>query len=234
MQVLLLTRNKEIAALISKVAAHAGHGCKVLAQADETREVLRAQGADVLVIDVDSVSGTEPLVAWIRERLPASFPVLACVPTSAGMFNTVTTLLQQGLTDYIVQPLRQNELSLRLRVVLQRAYPERHDSAPLIFGDYVFDETNHLLSFKSQPVELTHKEFALALLLFRHLNRPLSRAVIVERIWSRELEVSSRTVDTHVSRVRSKLGLKPDNGFRLVPVYSFGYRLEQLDVPPSS
>lgn len=230
MQVLLLTRNKETHSLISKVTTHVGLGCKATGEIEEAREVLRAHGADVLIIDADSVSGTEPLISWIHERLPASFPVIASISTSTG---PLAALLQHGVTDYIVQPLRQHELALRLRLAMQRAYPDRYNAAPAVFGDYVFDETNHLLSIKSQPVELTHKEFALALLLFRHLNRPLSRAFIVEKIWSRELEVSSRTVDTHVSRIRSKLGLKPDNGFRLVPVYSFGYRLEQLHAPAS-
>jgi DNA-binding response OmpR family regulator len=78
-------------------------------------------------------------------------------------------------------------------------------------------------------VNLTQKEFDLALLFFRHLGRPLSRAFIRESIWMQEADVPSRTVDTHVSRVRSKLRLRPENGFRLLPVYNFGYRLEQIN-----
>lgn len=230
MQVLLLTRDKKIHALIGKAAAHAGHGCKLFSQTEEMQEVLKAQGGDVLIMDADNASAS--LMAWIRAHLPATFPVIACVAPTAN--NIVLELQQQGLTDYLVKPLRQGEVALRLRVALQRAYPDRCDPAPLLFGDYAFDETRHLLSIKAQPVELTQKEFALALLFFRHLNRPLSRAFIVEKIWSRELEVSSRTVDTHVSRVRTKLGLRPDKGFRLLPVYSFGYRLEQLETPAPS
>jgi DNA-binding response OmpR family regulator len=83
-----------------------------------------------------------------------------------------------------------------------------------------------LLSGK--PIELTQKEFDLALLFFRHLGRPLSRAFIHESVWSREVELISRTMDTHVSRVRNKLQLRPENGYRLAPVYSYGYRLEQV------
>jgi DNA-binding response OmpR family regulator len=79
-----------------------------------------------------------------------------------------------------------------------------------------------------KQIEVTQKEFDLALLLFQNLGRPLSRAYILEAIWSRERDVPSRTMDTHVSRVRNKLQLKPENGFRLTPVYSYGYRLEQL------
>jgi DNA-binding winged helix-turn-helix (wHTH) protein len=77
-------------------------------------------------------------------------------------------------------------------------------------------------------IDVTHKEFNLALLFFRNIGRPLSRAYIHEAIWVRETAVPSRTMDTHVSRVRNKLQLRPENGFRLVPVYSYGYRLEKL------
>ncbi len=79
-----------------------------------------------------------------------------------------------------------------------------------------------------KTVDLTQKEFDLALLFFRHLGRPLSRAFIHETVWSRDAELVSRTMDTHVSRVRNKLALRPENGYRLAPVYSYGYRLEQL------
>ena len=78
------------------------------------------------------------------------------------------------------------------------------------------------------PVEMTHKEFLLALLLMRHLGNPLSRGHIREVVWGRDSEIPSRTMDTHVSRVRSKLGLRPELGYLLAPVYSYGYRLEHL------
>jgi DNA-binding response OmpR family regulator len=84
------------------------------------------------------------------------------------------------------------------------------------------------VQIEGRSVTLTQKEFELALLFFRHLGRPLSRAYIHETVWSRDAELSSRTLDTHVSRVRNKLDLRPAAGFRLVPVYSFGYRLEQI------
>lgn len=225
MQIALFTQDKSVQALVTKVAGISGHACTTLASAKTTQDYLQKEACDALIIDGTSSGGITVLLSWVRSHLPSSFPVIALLPAE---FEIISGAVNQGITDYLVKPVRQSELALRLRVALQRVYPERFTSAPLVFGNYVFDEASHALTFRGNPVELTHKEFALALLFFRHLNRPLSRAFIVERIWSRELEVSSRTIDTHVSRVRNKLRLKPDNGFKLAPVYSFGYRLEEV------
>ena len=76
---------------------------------------------------------------------------------------------------------------------------------------------------------LTPKEFGLALLLFQNFDRALSRAYILEKVWGRNPDLLTRTLDAHISRIRVKLSLRPEAGFRLLPVYSYGYRLERLN-----
>ena len=78
------------------------------------------------------------------------------------------------------------------------------------------------------PVEVTDKEFDLCLFLFSSLGRVLSRGHILECVWGRHADVVTRTVDTHISRLRAKLQIGPQNGLRLTSVYSYGYRLEKL------
>ena len=80
-----------------------------------------------------------------------------------------------------------------------------------------------------QAISLTNKEFQLALLLFRNSGRLLSRSYILENVWGVRSELSTRTVDTHVSRLRNKLGIRPDRGWRLNAVYHHGYRLETAE-----
>ena len=79
-----------------------------------------------------------------------------------------------------------------------------------------------------QTVVLKQKEFDLAVFLFRNIGRLLSRKHLLEAVWGIEAEISSRSLDTHISRLRGKLGLMPENGYRLSAVYSVGYRLEAV------
>jgi DNA-binding response OmpR family regulator len=127
----------------------------------------------------------------------------------------------------MIKPIRSGELVARVNALLRRAYPAQTAEEYLQFGPYKFELRAGRLHHNENFVEMTQKEFDLALLLFKNLGRPLSRAYILEAVWSRDIDVPSRTMDTHISRVRSKLALRPENGYRLAPVYSYGYRLEQ-------
>lgn len=84
------------------------------------------------------------------------------------------------------------------------------------------------MTVAGEQIELTDKEFDLSMFLFRNLGRLISRGHMLEAVWGRNPNLATRTVDTHISRVRSKLGLRPENGFRLTPTYNYGYRLERL------
>jgi DNA-binding response OmpR family regulator len=99
---------------------------------------------------------------------------------------------------------------------------------PLFYGRYCFDLRAMALTIDGELVEMTQKEFDLALFLFTNLGKALPRNEIFETVWGRELGFKSRTLDTHIARIRRRLGLTPKNGFRLNSIYSFGYRLDAL------
>ena len=71
-------------------------------------------------------------------------------------------------------------------------------------------------------------QFSLALILFQNIGRPLGRTYLLERVWGAKPDLQTRTLDVHVSKIRSRLGLRAESGFRLLPVYNFGYRLEKM------
>jgi len=84
------------------------------------------------------------------------------------------------------------------------------------------------VSLRGQRIELTPKEFDLIAFFFNNLGKLLSRKVVSISTWGRELDPASRTLDTHIYRVRQKLALAPENGLRLSSVYTHGYRLEAV------
>lgn len=227
MRIALLEDDQTQCELICQVGAAVGHSCQFFQTGWDLLSHLRRESCDLLIINwqVKDASGTEVL-RWVRDKLPPVLPVLFLTGRSAE--DDIVAALAAGANDYIIKPIRRGELVTRVQVLLRRAYPAQSGCERIQFDQYVFEVPTGRLTMAGKQIEVTQKEFDLALLLFQNLGRPLSRAYILEAIWSREGDVPSRTMDTHVSRVRNKLQLKTENGFRLTPVYSYGYRLEQL------
>jgi DNA-binding response OmpR family regulator len=227
MKIAVLDNDNTQADLICQVLSGAGHSCQAFESGKELLAQLRKDSADLLIVDwqVNDVPAAE-LLRRAKEKMAANTPTMFLAGSSAE--DDIVAGVTAGADDYLVKPLRRGELVARTQALLRRAYPSQNGAEMLQFGPYTFETRPGRLSKDGEAIDVTHKEFNLALLFFRNLGRPLSRAYIHESIWVRETAVPSRTMDTHVSRVRNKLQLRPENGFRLVPVYSYGYRLEKL------
>ena len=227
MRISILDNDNTQADLICQVLNGAGHNCQSYDSGRDLLGQLRKDGTDLLIMDwqIGDVPAPE-LLRRAKEKLAPNTPTMFLAGSAAE--DDIVAGVTAGADDYLVKPLRRGELVARVQSLLRRAYPSQNGAEQLQFGPYVFETRPGRLTMDGQPIEVTHKEFNLALLFFRNLGRPLSRAYIHESIWVRETAVPSRTMDTHVSRVRNKLQLRPENGYRLVPVYSYGYRLEKL------
>lgn len=144
--------------------------------------------------------------------------------------SELAEILGDGADDFVPGPVGIRELVARAGAVLRRRNPRYFCSTNVLeMPPYRFDMSNKLLLAGGVPVTLTEKEFELALFLFRNLGCTLSRRHLLEAVWGSALLAMSRTVDTHVSRIRRKLGLRPEAGFRLSAAYGNGYRLERVD-----
>ncbi|MES2297441.1 MAG: response regulator transcription factor [Pseudomonadota bacterium] len=227
MRITVLDSERSQADLICQVLTTAGHICHGFSNGKDLLGQLRKDSYDMLIFDwqVTDMSGVE-LIRRAKEKMPANTPMMFL--TSSSGEDDIVAGLGAGADDYMIKPLRRGELVARVQAALRRAFPSQNGAEQLQFGQYVFETRPGRLLMDGVVIDVTHKEFYLALLFFRNIGRPLSRAYIHEAVWIRESAVPSRTMDTHVSRVRNKLQLRPENGFRLVPVYSYGYRLEKL------
>jgi DNA-binding response OmpR family regulator len=227
MKIAVLDNDRSQADLICQVLSSAGHSCQSFDGGKEMLSQMRKDSTDLLIMDWPAGDGeAADILRRAKEKMVPDAPAMFLVGSSAE--DDIVAGMDAGADDYVVKPLRRGELVARVSALLRRAYPAQTGTEPLQLGPYVFETRPGRLLKDGSVIDVTQKEFYLALLFFRNIGRPLSRAYIHESVWVRETAVPSRTMDTHVSRVRNKLALRPENGFRLVPVYSYGYRLEKL------
>lgn len=213
--------------LLRQTLESVGHHVHAYSESKALMAELRRETFDLLILDwqVPDLTGRE-LLTWLRQNETRRTPVMFVTLRSAE--EDIVSALEAGADDYMIKPIRRGELLARVQALLRRSYPQKRASENFEFGEFAFDPATNVVKKQGTPITLTQKEFDLALLLFRNIGRPLSRSHILEIVWGRDIDVPSRTMDTHMSRIRTKLDLRPERGYRLAPVYSYGYRLEQV------
>jgi DNA-binding response OmpR family regulator len=235
MRIALLEEDSYAAELIKGWLHAAGHVAAVYDSAHKFMAELAQDASDLLVVGtctsaVNRVGGTEVLQS-VREQALAPVPLLRICANSHE--HEIVAALKAGADDCMATPVRRLEFLARIEALGRRVphVPKRPDS--LNFGDLNVDLQNRVIVRDGQRVALTPKSYDLAVFLFSNLGQLLSRTCLMERIWGRGSSTSTRTLDTHISRLRTDLGLVPENGWVLQSVYQHGYRLEQADPLPS-
>jgi len=229
-RIAVLEDDPSLARLIARWLERQGMAFRLFANGAEMLRELMHETYDLAVLDWDvpDLSGEQVLKA-IRRSARETVPVLFA--TGHDREEDIVHVLREGADDYLVKPLRRLEFLARIEALLRRSRAGAPGgSGVLEAGAFRFDPPGRLLQKGGVTIRLTQKEFDLALLLFRNLGRLLTRAYVLDTVWGTGAQVTARTVDTHASQLRSKLGLHPQDGWRLRAVYQHGYRLEQL--PP--
>jgi DNA-binding response OmpR family regulator len=199
--------------------------CKGFATAESFIAGLKAERFDVLLLDWMLPDGTGgDILTWVRTNLGWEMPVI--VVTAREDEATVCTALEAGADDYVVKPPKQRELIARIEAVVRRSRPG--GPKVLRLGSYEVDMQMHQLSMDGAPVTMTQKEFDLATYFFQSPGKLLSRDHLLSKIWGINADVDTRTVDTHVSRLRKKLLLDGSKGWKLVPIYGYGYLFDRM------
>ena len=136
-----------------------------------------------------------------------------------------------GADDYFVKSSRYFELLARIESLARRSQ-EQHATTNTNphFGSYEIDHENQTIIVAGKHVELTQKEFALVCYLFQNQNKLLSRVHLLEKIWGLAAEIDTRTVDTHISRIRHKLSFSSQKEWDISTIYGYGYRLQRTKI----
>jgi DNA-binding response OmpR family regulator len=222
-RVLLVDDDVELAELIGEYLAR--EGLALDAEEDGTRALGRMASGDyqLIVLDVmlPGVSGFDLLRA-IRATSP--MPVLMLTARGDDVDRIVG--LELGADDYLSKPFNPRELVARIRAILRRSQPEgRAERRPerLVVDDVVMDLGPRVVRRAGSAIELTAVEFALLERLLRAAGSVVRRDELARGALGRDLLPFDRSIDVHVSRVRKKLGPRPDGGERIATLRAVGY-----------
>jgi DNA-binding response OmpR family regulator len=222
--ILVVEDEHELAALVRRQLEGEGHTALV-AHDGPTALLLAGQAAPDLVILDWMLPGLDGLTVCRRLRERSVVPIIML--TARGDEADRVLGLEVGADDYITKPFSLRELMARVRATLRRiellTRPGDEAAGPIALGRLLIDPLARRVSIGGEAVDLTVKEYDLLLLLARHPGRSFSRSYLLDHVWGADYEGGDRAVDTHVVRLRRKLG---DLGERIATVWGVGYRFE--------
>ena len=200
---------------IAHTLSNAGFQCKNFTTGKELLVALKkAEKLDLLLLDweLPDISGKD-IVIWIRANLGNQLPVIFV--TNRNQDQDLVHGLDAGADDFLAKPFKAPELIARIKALLRRNNAESSLSI-IKLEPYQLNPQSREATLHGEPVQLAPKEFDLAYLFFGNIGRLFSRDALSTAIWNREIPATSRTLDTHLSNIRQKLQINPDNGVRIV------------------
>ena len=209
----------------------AGLRCRTYERGVDLIRAIEHHDFDLLLLDweLPDMNGPEVMHHLAGQSLAVIFT------TARGGEEDMAAMLRGGADDYLVKPLKRLELLARIEAVMRRRDGRSRTMPPRFsLGEFTIDSEHRTLLRNGSAVNLTRRDFDLAAFVFAHPGELLSRTLILERVWGHSAALNTRTLDTHVSRLRSKLGLNGPSAWRLNAIYQQGYRLERATVPSAS
>ena len=224
----MLEDDEDQSALLELWLSAAGYDVTTCGRGPEFIRAAKSHGFDLMMLDwlVPEMSGFEVL-EWVRRNIREHVPVIFL--TTQGEEGQIVAALEAGADDYVTKPAKHHELLARVGALARRSGLTAPQTDTVGLGEFNLDRKLGRITRNGEAVSLTAREFELAWILFTNLSKILSREYLLRHIWNISSAVNTRTVDTHVSRIRGKLGLRPEHGWQLTSVYHYGYRLEQLN-----
>jgi len=214
--ILIIEDDEAISNLIRISLGMAGYECKQVFDGMEAFDLLKQESFDLVLMDImlPGMDGFE-----LMERIKGLNMPVIFLTAKNGLADKITGL-KSGAEDYIVKPFETVELLARIEIVLRR-YSKNNNC--IEFKKLKIYEDERIIKKGDETIELTLKEFELILLLVKNKNMALSREYLLEKIWGYEYMGETRTIDTHIQKVRKKLDIADS----IKTVYKIGYRLEE-------
>ena len=234
MRIAILDDDPILLELLKAMTESLGHICHTFETGAALLKILRRDSFDLLTVEwhLPDMDGPE-VVRAVRALIGPQIPILFV--TRRQDEQDIVEALASGADDFMTKPVRMGEFSARIKALGRRAFPDM-SADTLCFGNYLFEPHTRSLRINDSVLDLTDLEYALSLFLFQNCGRLLSRDHLREMVWDQAHPITSRTIDTHISRLRSKLKLGPEFSYTISAVYGTGYRLEAVEPekPPAA
>ncbi len=224
-RILVIEDEQDLQVVLEYNLTQAGHQVAIVGKGYEGLKAARERPPELVLLDLmlPDVSGTEVCKSLKTDPKTRSVPVMML--TAKGEEIDRVLGFELGAEDYVVKPFSVRELLLRIGVVLKHtAGGETSPVTEVIFGCLRFDTEAHRAFVEDAEVELTALEFRLLTTLYSRRNRVQSRTALLDDVWGITADVTTRTVDTHVKRLREKLGKA---GAYIETVRGVGYRFAE-------
>jgi two-component system, OmpR family, phosphate regulon response regulator PhoB len=221
--VLIIEDEKDLAELVAFNLEKEGFRPLIASDGVMGLEKARANSPDLILLDLmlPGMPGTELCKALKSSDKTSRIPVIMLTARGEEIDRVVG--FEVGADDYVLKPFSTRELLLRVKAVLRRAAPEGATGRIVIIGSVSIDTDRHTVNVAGRLTELSAIEFKLLLTLAQRQGRVQSRDQLLRDVWGYNYAGDTRTVDTHLTRLRSKLG---DAGDMIRTVRGFGYKLE--------
>lgn len=228
MRIAIADDESDVVDFLKNIVEDMGHAASTFSDGATLSQALVRETYDLVIMDwsMPKKDGLATL-GWMQTSLQEKPPVIMLTNRTAK--RDISDALNAGADDYITKPEDPMIITARINALIRRSAGSGAFETKAVYGIYEFDRIEQTVTVAGKTVAMTAKEFELADLFFRNRDRTLSRNYIMETIWRTTAALATRTLDMHISRVRSKLELRPENGFRIFTVFGYGYRLESID-----
>ena len=223
-KILVIEDEADIQQILDYNLREKGHKVTLAGRGEEGLRLARETKPDLVLLDLmlPDMSGTEVCRQIKSDAQLKSTQVI--ILTAKGEEIDRVVGFELGADDYVVKPFSVRELLLRIQAILRRGTSEPEVTDAVQFGKLKIDRGAHRAWSADQELELTALEFKLLVTLFERKNRVQSRSTLLNDVWGIEADITTRTVDTHVKRLREKLG---ESGDYIETVRGVGYRFAE-------
>jgi DNA-binding response OmpR family regulator len=222
---LVIEDDQNLSKLLEYNLERAGFKCHLSSSGENGLEQLSRKSFDLVLLDImlPGMDGFEICRKIRQNQLYKDLPIIML--TAKGEEIDRILGFELGIDDYVVKPFSPRELTLRIRAILKRERRQGGKTQEVLSaGGLEVDLTRHLVTLDGNELVLTLMEFKLLVALIKRKGEAQSREILLSDVWDVDKSINTRTIDTHITRIREKLG---DKGAMIKTVRGLGYKLEE-------